>query len=74
MAEQLLEFWKCGQKHLNEFLKLWRNEYLISLREGSQVLLKGPCTTSSAEAKVGDIVLLKENYQEGDTKLAKFVS
>ena len=30
-SEQLLETWKRGQKHLNEFWKLWRHEYLLSL-------------------------------------------
>ena len=30
-ARQLLQSWKCGQKHLNQFWKLWRNEYLLSL-------------------------------------------
>ena len=30
-AKQLLQSWKCGQRHLNQFWKLWRNEYLLSL-------------------------------------------
>jgi len=30
-SEQLLEICKCGQKHLNEFWKLWRHEYLSNL-------------------------------------------
>ena len=30
---RLLEGWKKGQKHLNLFCKIWREEYLFSLRE-----------------------------------------
>ena len=30
---QLLEGWKKGQKYLNLFWKVWREEYLLSLRE-----------------------------------------
>ena len=25
-SEKLLEIWKCGQRYLNEFWKLWRHE------------------------------------------------
>ena len=59
-SEKLLDIWKCGQRHLNEFWRLWKQEYLLSLRERSQVLLKGTHTTASLEAKVGDVLLLKE--------------
>ena len=30
---KLLEGWKKGQKHLDLFWKVWRQEYLLSLRE-----------------------------------------
>ena len=41
-AKQLLQTWKCGQKHLNQFWKLWRSEYLLSLQERPQMGLKCP--------------------------------
>ena len=29
-AQQLLETWKQGQKHLNQFWSLWQNDYMLS--------------------------------------------
>ena len=39
-SQQLLEKWKCGQKHLSQFWSLWRNQYLLHLRERTQMKLK----------------------------------
>jgi len=64
-SEQLLELWKCGEKHLNQFRKIWRNEYLLSLREKHQGYLKGPHSTVAATPKVGDVVLIKEDLPRG---------
>ena len=36
-AQQLLERWKSGQRCLKQFWKIWRNEYLLSLRERGQI-------------------------------------
>ena len=36
-AEKLLETWKKGQKHLEHFWKIWKDDYLLSLREKSQI-------------------------------------
>ncbi|VDI73296.1 Hypothetical predicted protein [Mytilus galloprovincialis] len=38
--EKLLKAWKKGQKLLDSFWNLWRNEYLLSLRERTQTKLK----------------------------------
>ena len=32
-ADCLLETWKSGQRCLSQFWKIWRKEYLLSLRE-----------------------------------------
>ena len=32
-ADRLLLIWKKGQKFLNVFWKIWRDEYLLSLRD-----------------------------------------
>lgn len=39
-SEKLLESWKKGQRHLEQFWKLWKNHYL--LREKSQLFKKHP--------------------------------
>ena len=39
-AERLLQTWKKGQRLLNVFWKIWRDEYLLSLRERAQSKLK----------------------------------
>lgn len=39
-AERLLQTWKKGQRLLNVFWKIWRDEYLLSLRERTQNTLK----------------------------------
>ena len=38
--ESLLNTWKKGQNLLEAFWKVWRNDYLLSLRERSQIKLK----------------------------------
>ena len=40
--ETLLNTWKKGQNLLEVFWKLWRDDYLLSLRERWQINLKSP--------------------------------
>ena len=70
-AEQLLQTWKRGQKHLNQFWIMWRNEYLLSLRERTQLFLKGPHSTTATVPEVGDVVLIKENLPRGRWKVGR---
>ena len=69
--EKLLEIWKKGQRHLQEFLKIWKSDYLLNLRERSQINNKHPRVQSSQEPKVGDIAQVKkipgEELRELDT-------
>ncbi|XP_063411653.1 uncharacterized protein LOC134694568 [Mytilus trossulus] len=60
-AKKLLLTWKKGQKHLTMFWKTWRDEYLLSLRERTANKLRSGRIQSKTPAKVGDIVLIKEN-------------
>ena len=39
-AEKLLDTWKKGLKLLNKFWHIWRNDYLLSLRDRTQMRLK----------------------------------
>ncbi len=58
-ADKLLESWKKGQKHLNCFWRIWRDEYLLGLRERMQTKLKARRVQSGYKPTVGNVVLIK---------------
>lgn len=70
--ERLLNTWKKGQKILNKFWQIWKDEYLLSLRERKQTRVKANRIESSAKPTVGDVVIVKDNCARGCWKLAKF--
>jgi len=70
-SQQLLEIWKRGQKLLNQFWVIWRQEYLSNLRERSLTMLKGPRSSTNFTPKVGDVVLVKENLPRGYWKVGR---
>ena len=72
-TERLLETWKKGQKLLNAFWRIWRDEYLLSLRERSQRKLKSGRKQSNYSPSIGDVVLIKENTPRGCWKLGKII-
>lgn len=72
-AERLLQIWKKGQKLLNSFWKVWRNEYLLSLRERTQTHLKTKKLKSHISPSVGDIVLIKDDIPRGCWRLGKVI-
>ena len=73
-AERVLQTWKKGQRLLNMFWKIWRDEYLLSLRERTQSMLKSRRVQSNVSPSVGDIVLIKEDIPRGCWKFGKVVS
>ena len=64
-SKRLLEIWKKGQRHPEEFWKIWKSDYLLNLREHSRIYNKHQRVQSSQEPKVGDIVQAKENSSRG---------
>lgn len=72
-TERLLETWKKGQKLLNVFWKLWRDEYLLSLRERTKNALKARHNQSHFSPGVGDVVLVKEDIPRGCWRLGKVI-
>jgi len=72
-TEKILQTWKKGHNRLEQFWKLWRNGYLLSLRERFQMYLKHPRKQSQLSPSQGDIVLVKEDLPRGRWKLAKIV-
>jgi len=70
-AETLLAIWKKGQKLLNSFWNIWREQYLTSLRERTQVDLEHGRTQAIETCKVGDVVLIKDNVPRGDWRFGQ---
>ena len=67
----LLNLWKKGQKLLNQFWKLWRDEYLTSLRERTQCCLRSTRIQSPFHCQVGDIILIKDSLPRGCWKIGR---
>ena len=63
-----------GQKLLNLFWKIWRDDYLLSLTERTQSQIKCGRIQSAVSPSVEDVVLVKEDMLRGCWKLAKVIS
>lgn len=68
-AQQLLETWKRGQRRLNQFWSLWKNDYLLSLRERVQK----PGQQINRSPQIGEVVLIKDNLPRSRWKVGKIV-
>ena len=56
----LLEMWKKGQGYLKKFWKSWLTEYLPSLRERYNAVMKAIKGEVDRKPKIGEIVIVKE--------------
>ena len=70
-ADKLLELWGKGRRHLNSLWRVWKDDYLLSLRERGQTHVKGPRIQAAEEPRVGSVVLLKEDLLRGVWKIGK---
>jgi hypothetical protein len=68
-ATKLLTLWHKGNKLLNSFWKLWRDEYLLNLRERTQRQLKTGRIQSDISPSVGDVILVKEDLPRSCWKI-----
>lgn len=57
----LIGSWRKGQVVLNEFRKMFTNQYLTSLREKYQHSYKQPRVKSSRSPQIGDVVQIKDD-------------
>jgi hypothetical protein len=71
--ERLIECWSQNQRCLEEYWKIWRDDYLKSLRERQQSHLHQPHSLAPNPPKVGDIVLVKNDGPRGTWQLARVV-
>ena len=58
-----------GTKKIEAILGALGNDYLLILRERTQMSLKGPKKLSHNAPQVGDVVLIKENLPRGRCKV-----
>ena len=70
-ANSLLHIWKKGLKHLKAFWRVWRDNYLLSIRERTLMKLKAPRIQATFAAKVGHIVLIKDDMPRGCWRVGK---
>ena len=71
----LLESWKRGQIQLNNFWKIWINDYLQSLRETHTVNMKPVKGEITRKPQIGEVVIIKEEgVPRGRWKLATIES
>ena len=70
-TDKLIEIWGKRQQHLNSLWRVWKDDYLLNLREGGQAHVKGPRIQEVEEPTVGSIVLLKEDLPRGVWEMGK---
>jgi len=61
-AIELIDYWKKGQKQLDQFWEVWRNDYLLSLRETLPLCHKGSRLQIFRQPTIGEVVIVKEEY------------
>ena len=58
-------------KHLEAFWKIWKNDYLLSLRERSKIKLKEARVKSQYKPSVGDVTLIKDDLPRGSWRMGR---
>ena len=56
---------------MNSLWRVWKDDYLLNLRERAQTHVKGPRIQAAEEPRVGSVVLLKEDLPRGVWKMRK---
>ena len=72
-AKKLLETLEKCQKYLEHFWKIWKDDYLLSLRGRSQICKHHPRIQSKQEPWVGDVVQIQENIPRGSWKIGRIM-
>ena len=72
-SQTLLETWKKGQRHLSNFWKVWKNEYLAQLRERDQCYHKNNRNKSECDPHIGDVVLIQEGQPRSQWRIGKII-
>ena len=72
-AHKLLETWQKGNKYLEQFWKVWKDGYLLNLRERNQLFWKHPRIQAKKCPKIGDIVQIKDLLPRGTWRMGRIV-
>ena len=71
--DELLETWKKGNKHFEQFWKVWKDGYLLNLCERNQLFQKHPRIQAKKCPKIGDIVQIKDLLPRGTWRMGRIV-
>ena len=71
MASVLLDAWRRGQNIVNNFWKLWREDYLTALREKQTSDLRKMKPTTSQHPHIGDVVQVYDETFRGSWKVGR---
>ncbi len=73
-VDTLVDSWRKNQEILNQFWKLWRDPYLLGLRERQQFLEKTGRIRVESTPKIGEVVLIWQEHQpQGTWKMDRVV-
>lgn len=70
-ADKLLNIRKKGKRMLDTFWQIWRNEYLLSLRERMQNRHKSSRIQSTIIPNINDVVIIKDDIPKGQWEMGK---
>ena len=68
-----METWRKGNKHLEQFWKVWKDVYLLNLRERNQLFQKHPRIQAKKCPKIEDIVKIKDPLPRGTWRMGLIV-
>ena len=71
MASVLLDAWRRGQNIVNNFWKLWSEDYLTALREKQTSDLRKMKPTTSQQPHIGDVVQVYDETFRGSWKVGR---
>ena len=60
-AQELTEYWRKSQKQLNQFWEVWKQDYLLALRETLPLSHRESRSQILRQPKIGEIVLVKDD-------------
>ncbi|XP_065197652.1 uncharacterized protein LOC135829177 [Sycon ciliatum] len=73
-AQNLLSVWKKGQRTLDQFWRVWRDDYLADLRNSHTRKLRQARVTASEQPAVDDVVLIRDDMPRGSWRLGRIVA